>query len=139
MNTILQMLERAGGLQSDLHLRIHNPPYLPLVIDSLETAGPMGLHCIRVAHLSDSHGRMMAHPEMHFKVNDSAAAAMRLDPYYWRNDYVGVEELSRFLQNERQLFEPLVHQRQIRFAAEWDRVLTSQGSVEAYIRSLGRP
>lgn len=78
MNTILQILERAGGLQPDLHLRIHNPPYLPLVIDSLETTGPMGLPCIRVAHLSDRNGRRMAHPEMHFEFDDTAG----LDPYY---------------------------------------------------------
>ena len=139
MNTILQILKRAGGLLPDLHLQIHNPPYLPLVIDSLQTAGPRGLRCIRVAHLSDSNGRLMAHPEMRFEFDDSVAAAVGLDPYYWRNDYVGIEELSRFLQNERQLFEPSVHQRQIRFAAEWDRVLTSQRTFEAYTRSLGRP
>lgn len=139
MNTILRILERAGGLRPDLHLRIYNPPYLPLVIDSLETTGPMGRPSTRVAHLSYSNGRLMAHPEMRFEFDDSTEAAVGLDPYYWRNDYVGIEELSRFLQNGRQLSEPVMHQRQIRFAVEWDRVLTGQRTVEAYIRSLGCP
>jgi hypothetical protein len=99
----------------------------------------MGRPSTRVAHLSYSNGRLMAHPEMRFEFDDSTEAAVGLDPYYWRNDYVGIEELSRFLQNGRQLSEPVMHQRQIRFAVEWDRVLTGQRTVEAYIRSLGCP
>src|SRR5271155_5480379 len=79
MNTILQILERAGGLQPNLHLRIHNPPYLPLVIDSLETTGPMGRPSIRVAHLSYSNGRLMAPPGMRFEFDDSPAPAVGLD------------------------------------------------------------
>jgi len=56
MQTILRILERAGGYRPTLYLNIENPPYLALVIEATPEPGPLGLPGLSVAHYSKQNG-----------------------------------------------------------------------------------
>ena len=42
MKTVLQIIEEVGGLATFTWTRIENPPFMPLVIESLGERGPNG-------------------------------------------------------------------------------------------------
>ena len=42
MQTLLRILERAGGYRSSLYLKIENPPYTALVIEAI-APDPLGI------------------------------------------------------------------------------------------------
>ena len=89
MQTIISIIERAGGCNPGLFLKIENTPYMALVIEAIEE-GPSGLPTVSVTHYGEQNGDLMRDPEMCFGLRDG-----ELDPYYYRNDYVGVEQWSR--------------------------------------------
>jgi hypothetical protein len=89
MQTILRILERAGGWNPGLFLKIENAPYMAVVIEAIE-AGPSGLPTVSVAHYGEQNGDLMRDPEMCFELRDG-----QLDAYYYRNDFVGVKQWSR--------------------------------------------
>ena len=43
MQTILDILNKAGGWHPGLYLKIDNAPYMELVIEAMDESGPMGL------------------------------------------------------------------------------------------------
>jgi len=53
---------------------------------------------------------------------------------YWRNDYVGVEQWSRFITGTDYAFHRALFQQHVSFAKVWDRNLRSQGFAEAFER-----
>jgi hypothetical protein len=59
MQTILRILERAGGYRPTLYLKIENPPYMALVIEATPEPGPCGLRAISVAHYGEQNGDLM--------------------------------------------------------------------------------
>jgi ParB/RepB/Spo0J family partition protein len=93
MQTILAILKRAGGWHPGLYLKIDNAPYMELVIEAMDESGPMGLPALSVAHYGEQNGDLMRDPEMCFELG--LAGGPHLDPWYWRNDYVAVEQWSR--------------------------------------------
>ena len=50
MQTLLDILKRAGGWNPGLYLKIENAPYMALVIEATDESGPSGLPAISVAH-----------------------------------------------------------------------------------------
>ena len=128
MQTILRILERAGGYRPTLYLNIENPPYLPLVIEATPEPGPLGLPGLSVAHYGKQNGDPMRDPEMCFELSK----AVHLDPYYWRNDYVAVEQFSRSVVRGHYVALLDLHKQHQRFAVEWDRNLRLQRFVEAF-------
>lgn len=56
MKTITSILKKAGGWRASLHVRIENPPYLPLVIQAVDESGPLGLPALSVAHYGEQNG-----------------------------------------------------------------------------------
>ena len=96
MKTVFEILRKAGGYRCDLYLRIENPPYVALVIEAAPEPGPLGRPAISVAHYGEQNGDLMRDPEMCFEVSKSLLGNLELQPYYWRNDYAGVEQWSRF-------------------------------------------
>jgi hypothetical protein len=68
MKTLLAILKKAGGWRQSLHVRIENPPYLPLVIEALDEAGPLGLPALSIMHISEKDGEAKRHPEMQFEL-----------------------------------------------------------------------
>jgi hypothetical protein len=82
VQTILRILERAGGYRPTLYLKIENPPYMALVIEAPER-GPLGLPGISVAHYGEQNGDPMRDPGMCFELGKPIASGLILDPYYW--------------------------------------------------------
>ena len=132
MKTLLAILRKAGGWRPSLHVRIENPPYLPLVIEALDESGPLGLPAISVMHESGKHGDSFRHPEMRFEVETSFGNTVKLNPFYWRHDSIPAEQFSRFITECEYVLSEEAHRRHLRFAAEWDVTLSRQGTAEAF-------
>ena len=128
MQTILQILERAGGWHPGLWLKIDNAPFMELVIEAVDESGPCGLPALSVTHYGEQNGDAMRDPEMLFELEPQGG----LNPFYYRNDYVGTEQWSRYIaagqyHSRRELF--LQH---VSFAKVWDRNLLSQGYLQTF-------
>ena len=132
MQTVLDILKRAGGWHPGLSLKIENQPYMSLVIEATDESGPCGLPAISVAHYGEQNGDLMGDPEMYFELG--LAGGAHLNPFYWRNDYVGVEQWSRFITGTDYAFHRELFQQHISFAKVWDRNLRSQGFAEGFER-----
>ena len=61
-------------------------------------ARPNGLPSLSVAHYGEQNGDLMRDPEMLFEMRREAGT-LELDAYYWRNDYLGIEEYSSLRDN----------------------------------------
>ena len=92
MQTILAILKMAGGWHPGLYLKIDNPPYMELVIEAMDESGPMELPAISVCHYGKQNGDAMRDPEMCFELG--LAGGAHLSAFYYRNDYLGVEQWS---------------------------------------------
>jgi hypothetical protein len=130
MKTILELIKRAGGWHPGLYLKIDNPPYMQLVIESMDESGPCGLPAISVAHYGEQNGDLMRDPEMCFELG--LAGGPHLTAFYWRNDYLGVEQWSRFIRDENYVFHTELHREHESFATLWDKNLNAQRFVEAF-------
>jgi len=130
METILAIVKRAGGWHPGLHLKIENLIYMALIIEALDESGPMGLPALSVAHYGEQNGDLMRDPEMCFELGFAGGA--RLDPFYFRNDYLGTEQWSRTIVHGQYVALLDLHRQHECFAAEWDRNLTLQGFAEAF-------
>jgi hypothetical protein len=130
MKTILAIVKEAGGWRPNLYLKIENPPYIELVIEATDESGPCGLPAISVAHYGEQNGDLMRDPEMCFELG--LAGGAHLTPFYWRNDYVGIEQWSRFIQEGNYCFHPQLYEQHERFAQTWDSNLRQQGFAEVF-------
>jgi hypothetical protein len=132
MQTVLEILQRAGGYRPTLYLKIENAPYMALVIEATPEPGPLGLPAISIAHYGEQNGDLMRDPEMCFEVGKATGARLILDPYYFRNDYMGTEQWSRDIVRGHYIALPDLHKQHERFAALWNRNLRLQGFAEAF-------
>jgi len=133
MKTLLAILQKAGGWRPSLYVKIENPPYMTLVIEAVDESGPLGLPAISVCHYGRQNGDAMRDPEMCFELGNAGGA--RLDPYYWRNDYAGVEQVSRAILRDHYVALLELHKQHEEFAAMWDKNLRLQGFLEAFTDS----
>ena len=132
MNIILAILKQAGGCHHGLYLKIENPPYMELVIEAMDESGPMGLPAISVCHYGEQNGDLMRDPEMCFELG--FAAGPHLSAFYFRNDYLGVEQWSRDVVDGNYVHRIDLHRQQESFANAWDNNLRLQGFLEAFER-----
>jgi hypothetical protein len=130
MKTILAILKEAGGWRSNLYLKIGNPPYMELVIEATDESGPCGLPSLSVAHYGEQNGDLMRDLEICFELGFAGGA--HLNPFYWRNDYAGIEQWSRFIRESNYCFHTQLHAQHERFAKTWDNNLRQQGFAEAF-------
>jgi hypothetical protein len=130
MNTVLELIKRAGGWHPGLYLKIDNAPYMELVIEAIDESGPCGLPAVSVAHYGEQNGDLMRDPEMCFELG--LAGGPHLNAFYWRNDYAGVEQWSRFIQDGNYCYHKQLHAQHESFAKLWDRNLDAQRFVEAF-------
>ncbi len=130
MQTVLELIKRAGGWHPGLYLKIDNPPYMELVIEATDESGPMGLPAISVAHYGEQNGDLMRDPEMCFELG--MAGGPHLSAFYYRNDYLGVEQWSRFIHDGNYAHHTELHRQHEDFAALWDKNLNAQGFVDAF-------
>ena len=135
MKTILQIIEEAGGLQRAKCISIENEPWMRLVIGVLPELGPDGHVVVSVAHYGEQNSDPMRDPEMLFEVIDEDGIQPEFWPFYFRNDYVGVEQWSRYrLEGGEVVFQPKKTRDMKQFAKIWDQNLTEQGFLEAFRR-----
>jgi hypothetical protein len=132
MQTILRILDWAGGFRPTLYLKIQNPPYMALVIEATPEPGPLGLPAISVAHYGEQNGDLMRDPEMCFELSQPGGSDSALDPFYFRNDYLGTEQWSRNLVNGHCVVIHDLHELHKLFASVWDRNLRLQGFETAF-------
>ena len=132
MDTVLRILKAAGGWHHGLYLRIENPPFIALVIEATDESGPCGLPVISVCHYGEQNGDAMRDPEMCLELG--GAGGMHLNPFYFRNDYMGVEQWSRFIRDAHYCYHTQLHAEHERFAKLWDKNLRQQGFAEAFER-----
>lgn len=137
MKTILQILKLAGGWRHGLSLKIENPPFMALVIEAADESGPCGLPVLSIAHYGEQNGDLMRDPEMCFELGSAAGA--HLTPFYFRNDYLGVEQFSRTIEGDNYVFDPNLYDQHERFARLWDKNLREQGFNEAFERQQRNP
>lgn len=130
MKTILDILKKAGGWHPGLYLKIDNEPFMELVIEAMDESGPCGLPSISVTHYGAQNGDAMRDPEMCFELG--LAGGAHLTPFYWRNDYVGKEQWSRFIQEGNYCFHPQLYAEHEAFAKVWDKNLRAQGFAEVF-------
>jgi hypothetical protein len=131
MQTLLRILEKAGGYRPALYLKIENPPYMALVIEAIGP-GPLGIPALSVAHYGEQNGDLMRDPEMCFELGKPIGGGLVLDPYYFRNDYLGTEQWSRDIVRGNYVALLDLHRQQERFAHTWDNNLRLQGFLEAF-------
>jgi hypothetical protein len=138
MHTLALIFREAGKQEPGFHFHIDNPPWMPLDIEDILVSGPNGLATISVAHYGKQNGDPMRDPEMLFEVRREGSE-FAFDAYYWRNDYLGIEQYSSFRDDEQKLFtlDNLKRQHE-EFARLWDRNLRAQGYYEAFLRTLTR-
>ena len=105
---------------------------MAVVIEATDESGPCGLPAISVCHYGEQNGDLMRDPEMCFELG--LAGGAHLNPFYWRNDYMGVEQWSRFITDTDYAFHRELFQQHVSFAKVWDRNLRSQGFTEAFER-----
>lgn len=132
MKTILRILERAGGYRPTLYLKIENPPYPALVIEAVPEPGPLNSLALSVAHYGEQNGDLMRDPEMCFELSKPLLSSPVLSAYYYRNDYLGVEQFSRFREGNDYIFVPDLYEQHQKFAELWDRNLRDQRFLEAF-------
>ena len=132
MQTILQILKMAGGWHPGLYLKIDNPPYTELVIEAMDESGPMGLPAISVCHYGEQNGDAMRDPEMCFELG--LAGGAHLSAFYYRNDYLGIEQWSRNIVDGNYIHLIALHAQHERLAKTWDDNLRLQGFAEAFER-----
>jgi hypothetical protein len=137
MQTILAILKMAGGWHPGLSLKIENLPYMPLVIEAMDDSGPMGLPALSVCHYGEQNGDLMRDPEMCFELGLTGGA--HLNPFLYRNDYMGVEQWSRTIVRDHYVHLIELHKQHERFARQWDNNLRLQGFAEAFERQQQTP
>lgn len=130
MKTVLELIKRAGGWHPGLYLKVSNEPYMALVIEATDESGPCGLPAVSVAHYGEQNGDLMRDPEMCFELG--LAGGPHLNAFYWRNDYVGVEQWSRFIREGNYCYHTQLYQQHESFAKLWDKNLDAQRFVEAF-------
>jgi hypothetical protein len=106
---------------------------MPLVIEAVDESGPLGLPAISVCHYGEQNGDAMRDPEMCFELGFAGGA--HLIPFTWRNDYAGVEQVSRAIINGHYVALLPLQEQHEKFAAMWDNNLHSQGFLEAFTDS----
>jgi len=132
MQTLLQIIEKAGGWRTSLYLKIDNAPYMELVIEAMDESGPLGLPSISICHYGNQNGDAMRDPEMCFEIERAEDGTLSLNPFYWRNDYAGIEQWSRDIVDGQYVHSDPRHNEHKSFAEMWDNNLRWQGFLDAF-------
>lgn len=130
MKTIEKIIEQRGGLTALKrdYIRIENNPYMPLVIDWLGN-NSRGWNFISVSHTYIQNGDIMRDPEIVFLITDNDWL-----PVSYRNDSIGAYSEAVIVDDGevRSIPPPVLKDLQI-FARTWDRNISDQGYIEAFV------
>lgn len=135
MKTIIRIIEEAGGLARSSYIPINNEPWMRLVIEVLPESGPGGLPVVSVCHYGEQNFDLMRDPEVLFEAVINNDLLQELRPFYFRNDYVGIERWARRGSDLGDTVRKTSEVRELQqFADLWDRNLEQQGFLEAFRR-----
>src|ERR1700688_945127 len=90
--------------------------------------GPRGLFALSICHYGELNGDLMRDPEMCFEMEIENGAVKAFQPYYFRNDYAGVEQFSVDAETAR--INTAQVQAQRNFSELWSRTLEEQGFLK---------
>lgn len=112
------------------HKKIENGPYMPLSIEVIDKQGPHGLR-ISFCHYGEQNGDLMRDPEICFIKIPSEYGGYY--PYYYRNDYLGIEQFPVEFDDNGALigYNPKQQKDIAVFAGQWAANLKEQGFMEA--------
>jgi hypothetical protein len=105
---------------------------MALVIEATPEPDPLGSNAVSVAHYGELNGDLMCDPEMCFELSKPPLCSLELSAYYWRNDYVGIEQYSRYIDGTNYVFVPNLYEQHRQFALLWDRNIRVQSFLEAF-------
>jgi hypothetical protein len=112
-----------------MSVSIENEPWKRLAIEVLTEPGPDG-HIVvssSVVHYGEPNSDLMRDPEMLCEAVETAGS-VSFRPFYFRNDYVGIEQWSRYRDDSGTVVRNLrLTREQEAFAGMWDRNLGAQG------------
>jgi hypothetical protein len=134
METVLEIIREAGGVDKVGYLNIENLPFMRLVIEVLPERGPDGYRVVSIAHYGELNGDAMRDPEVCAEVVDNGNS-FELCPFSFRNDYVGSEEHSRWRDRDDLVCLPRKTSELRAFMKLWDANLRTQGFLDAFLRS----
>src|SRR5882672_9296621 len=138
MKTVLQIIEEAGGLATFTWTRIENPPFMPLVIESLVEIGPNGHRAVSIPHYGERNGAAMRDRGICAEIVIESGAT-KLWPYYFRNDYAGVERWNRQPEADGSMSCRPRETRDLEsFMEMWDANIQDQCFLEAFRRTAGQ-
>jgi hypothetical protein len=94
MKIVISILNSSIPLPAHFHIRIDNPPFMPLVIEGVGT-GPRGLPAISVAHYGLQNGDAMRDPEICFEAEFKNGQIVELYPYHLEERLLGDRAIRR--------------------------------------------
>ena len=105
------ILDQLSELMEDDYLKLNkNDVYMSLIVERIEKT------VISLCHYGEQNGDLMRDPEMLFWRDDNG----NYFPFYFRNDYVGVEEtIGAVINNVLSVFDESVQKDQTEFADIW--------------------
>lgn len=125
-------------LKPGFHIKIENPPFQDLVIEDTCQRGPADSRQYRSRIYGERNGDAMCDPEMLFEAEEFGKQIV-LKPYYFRNDFAGMEQYSVVTEAGRISINSRLQREHEEFAQLWNANLKQQGFVEAFLRSRASP
>ena len=102
---------------------------MPLTVENIGP-GPRLLPALSLCHYGEQNGDAMRDPEMCFEMEIEDGTLKSIEPFYYRNDYVGREEFAHDQDNGA--VNTRTVQKQKEFADIWGRNLKEQGFLSGY-------
>ena len=115
--------------QIEATTKIENQPYMTLTVENIGP-GPRGLPALSICHYGEQNGDLMRDPEMCFEMQIEEGKVRQFHPYYFRNDYAGIEQ-DAMDESTGHTIQRIVKE-QTEFAAMWSSNLEDQG----FLRNL---
>jgi hypothetical protein len=130
MHFLQQLTERTPELLSrtETTVKILNSPYMTLTVENIGQ-GPRGLPALSICHYGEQNGDLMRDPEMCFEMEIEDGVVRDWHPYYYRNDYAGVEQFA--VDEDTKSIDARMIRSQREFAETWSRNLLDQGFLTA--------
>ena len=115
------------GLSGGTHRRYEDSGYMPLVVEEL-SGTPGNKYTFSIAHYGYQNGDAMRDPDMEVEVDFAAGT---VDPLYFRNDYMGIEQNVYIYQNGKRLYSPRLRTDLDDFLWHWLKNIHDQGFAKA--------
>ena len=115
----LAAVNASGG-----YVKIKNEPYMPLVLENLESTDGNGFPIYSVSHYGVQNGDAMADPDMEIAVDWAGGHVI---PLTFRNDYMGIYQEVFFSENGERRYYPRLLSDLDEFLRQWLVNIENQG------------